>query len=154
MHITISRWIYPYSYLPTIYQNKCLLACLGCPITGRMSSLTYPPFFWPWGCCGPLQRWVDLAAFDHSASPSPAPQSSGERDKRTARIKSTVHDSGVKLLIFELNRQSYYTPPFHAPEAAWCLSAVWVGLLYDLVQTTLPVSHLQSQNFVWILGFY
>ena len=48
-----------------------------------------------------------------------------------------VHDSGKGLLMFELNSQSYYTPPFYAPVAVCWLAGT--------------VSHIQSQDCVQTL---
>ena len=59
----------------------------------------------------------------------------------------TVHDSGVGLLIFQLNSQSNYIPPFHTPEAQIGLNDIWLGPCHF-------VSHLQSQDRVRTLEFF
>ena len=51
-------------------------------------------------------------------------------------------DSGERLLIFDLNSQSNYTPPFCAPERMCWLAEV----VYDLSQATRLVYHLQRQG--------
>ena len=63
-------------------------------------------------------------------------------DRVVVVLKGGVLVSGERLLIFELNSQSNYTPPLHAAEAMCRLAE----RVYDSVQATLFVSHLQSQD--------
>ena len=66
------------------------------------------------------------------------------------KIKGRDHNSGERLLIIELNIQSYYTTFLQAPEAMCWLGRIVPGFVWS----TMFVSHLQNQDCVQKLDYF